>query len=418
MDCCKSIKKTPIVEALPIVVKTQRRGIQVSLAKVGFSSSSRKFFSTLQSQSIVKVSGTPQSGENISSRRRNQPIIAQTDTESRAHKYSGVGTPLEPKSPEGKFLSGILQNQRHLFHFAVSEQLDVLASQKNEALSHKKHIPGSIASLLHRRIAELKEKECQIAVEDVMYMSIVQKFSEIEVPMVPKLSSCVSNNKLEIWPSKCRDLESIHSFEVQKLIKEHIDTILRLRGKSSGKSGPTTTKIDRLHIGRIYAASILLGYFLKSACYRHHLESGLARSQDNFQPLGHDTYLPVAEIYPSGFRSLLTLDESTETQLTSLCQESLKCEMRHERLSSYVKGFDSETLQRCAKLKSKEAVNVIEKHTWALVGDEKIGEHDCDNDIVTTFPSLERLVMEAVTFGSFLWDVERLVDSKYELMEN
>ncbi|PIA35933.1 hypothetical protein AQUCO_03400077v1 [Aquilegia coerulea] len=412
MDCCRSsIKRTPIIEALPNVVKTQRRGTQVSLAKFGFSSYSRKFSSSLQSQGIVKVSCTSQSGRNISSRWKNQPIIAQTDAESRARKLSGVGTPLEPKSPEGKFVSGILQNQRHLFHFAVSEQLDELASQKKEAVSHKKLIPVSIASLLHRRIAEMKEKECQIAVEDVMYMSIVQKFSEIEVPMVPKLSSCISNNKLEIWPSKCRDLESIHNCEVQALVKEHIDTILRFRGKSCGKGGPTTTKIDRLLLGRIYAASILFGYFLKSACYRHHLESGLARSQEYFQPQGH-------ELYPSGFRSPLTLGESTETLRTSLCQESLKCEMRHESLSSYVKGFDSETLQRCAKLKSKEAVNVIEKHTWALVGGENIGEHDCEKDVVITFPSLERLVLEAFTFGSFLWDVERLVDSKYELVEN
>ncbi|PIA35937.1 hypothetical protein AQUCO_03400079v1 [Aquilegia coerulea] len=407
MDCCASI-----IEALPIVVKSQRRGAHFSLA---FSSSSRK--SILQSQNILKLFVTPESDRNISAKRRNQSlIVAIANAESRAYNFSGVGTPHEPSSPEGKFLSGILQNQRHLFRFALSEQLDELASNKKEAVSHEEQSSSSLETLLHR-IAEMKEKECQSAVEDVIYMSIVHKFSEIEVPMVPKLSSCISNNKLEIWPSKCRDLESVHSFEVQKLIREHLDTILRFRGKSSGKDGPTSTKIDRLHLGRIYAASIMYGYFLKSASFRHQLEAGLAQTQRNLQPLGHETYLPVAE-YPNGFTNLFTLDQSTETQLTSLRQESLNCEMRPERLSNYVKEFDSETLQRCAKLKSKEVVNVIEKHTWALFGDEDIDDLDCDNDIAITCLSLERLVLEAVTFGSFLWDVERSVDSVYGLKEN
>ncbi|KAF5198580.1 Uv-b-induced protein [Thalictrum thalictroides] len=412
MDCCASI-----VEALPIVVKSQRRGAHFSFTKLGFSCSSTK--PILQSQNILKLFVTPESGRNISARRRNLSlIVAIANAESRAHNFSGVGTPHEPSSPEGKFLSGILQNQRHLFRFALSEQLDELASNKKETVSHEEQSSSSMETLLHRRIAEMKEKECQIAVEDVMYMSIVHKFSEIEAPMVPKLSSCISNNKLEIWPSKCRDLESVHGFEVQKLIREHLDTIMRFRGKCSGKDGPTTTKLDSLHLGRIYAASIMYGYFLKSAGFRHKLESGLAPSHRNLQPLGHETCFPVAELYPNGFSSLFKHVQSTETQLTSLCQESLNCEMRPEKLSSYVKEFDSEMLQRCAKLKSKEAINVIEKHTWGLFGDEEMDDLDCDNDIYITFPSLERLVLEAVTFGSFLWDVERSVDSVYGLKEN
>ncbi|KAF9606193.1 hypothetical protein IFM89_023648 [Coptis chinensis] len=411
MDCCGSIKRTPIIEALPIGVKSQRRGAQVSLVNIGFSNSSRK--SNFHSQGILKVSG-----RSIYSRRSIRPlVVAVANAESREYKLSGVGTPLEPRSPEGLFLSGVLQNQRHLFPFAVSEQLNELASDRDSAVARKEQSSGSIESLLHRRIAEMKENECQVAIEDVMYMSIVHKFSEIKVPMVPKLSKCINDDRLEIWPSKCRELESFHSSEVQELIKEHLTTIMRLRGRYSTIVTSNTTKIDRLHLGRIYAASIVYGYFLKSACLRHELDTSIAYTHDNIQPLGHRNYLSVADLYPCGFNSIVTLGESTNTQATSLCQES-RSDTRHEKLSSYVMGMGSESLQRCAKLKSKEAVNLIEKHTWALFGDEKIGELDSGSDIVITFPSLERLVLEAVAFGSFLWDVERSVDSAYGLQEN
>jgi hypothetical protein len=60
---------------------------------------------------------------------------------------------------------------------------------------------------MNRRIAELKEQECQNAIEDIMYMLIVYKFFKIEVPMVPNLSKLISNRRLEIWPPRVTDLE-------------------------------------------------------------------------------------------------------------------------------------------------------------------------------------------------------------------
>jgi hypothetical protein len=45
---------------------------------------------------------------------------------------------------------------------------------------------------MNRRIAELKEQECQNAIEDIMYMLIVYNFFKIEVPIVPNLSKLIS----------------------------------------------------------------------------------------------------------------------------------------------------------------------------------------------------------------------------------
>lgn len=250
-------------------------------------------------------------------------------------------------------------------------------------------------------------------------MLIVHKFSEIEVPMVPRLSRCISDERLEIWPSKDRELESIHSFEVLEMVREHISTIVGWRGKSNITDNwtMTTTQIHRLQLGRVYAASIIYGYFLKSACLRHRLELSLAMTHQ-YLPLSHGIQRPLTEYQYHGLENLLVFPHSIETRSTSLCQGSGRHGRKHQKLRCYVMGFDPEMLQRCAKLKSQEAVNLIEKHSWALFGDEKMGALEDDEAIAVTSSSLKRLVLEAVAFGSFLWDVEGYVDTVYRLKEN
>jgi len=94
-------------------------------------------------------------------------------------------------------------------------------------------------------------------------------------------------------------------------------------------------------------------------------------------------------------------------------------------LRNYVMSFDGETLQRYATIRSKEAVSLIEKHTEALFGRPEIaialqGTIDSSKDelVKISFGGLKRLVLEAVTFGSFLWDVESYVDSRYHFVLN
>lgn len=267
-----------------------------------------------------------------------------------------------------------------------------------------------------RRIAQLKEYECQIAVEDVMYMLILYKFSEIRVPLVPKLSRCVYNRRLEIWPSKDWELESIHSFEVLEMIREHISTVIGLKANSSVTDYWATTEIQRLQLGRLYAASVLYGYFLKSAALRHNLDQCLALGPQDSH-LSHRTTLQVPESLPYGLANL-AFGHISNRQSTSSGKGLNRQELNDEKLKCYVIGFDAETLRRCAKLKSMEAVNLIEKHSCALFGDEKTGLLENDEVIMTSFSSLKRLVLEAVAFGCFLWDTEEYVNSVFKLKEN
>ncbi|KAK9911183.1 hypothetical protein M0R45_035104 [Rubus argutus] len=304
-------------------------------------------------------------------------------------EFKGHNSPLDPRSRSGKDLSSVLQNQPQLFHLAVTEELKQLANEREDALSRMNLSASSDEACLHRRIAQLKEQQCQIAVEDVMYLLIFYKFSEVKVPLVPKLSRCIYYDRLEILPAKDWELESIYSLEVLEMIREHVTSIIHLRANSSVTDNWALTKITPHMLGRQYVASILYGYFLKSVSLRHCLERSLfLESQD------------------------LHLSCRTRTALQEMCPHD-------GNLESYVMGFDPESRQRRAKLRSEEAVNLIINHCYALFGDDtEMSSLETDDVITTSFSSLKRLVLEAVAFGSFLWDTEESIDSVYKLKEN
>jgi hypothetical protein len=87
-------------------------------------------------------------------------------------------------------------------------------------------------------------------------------------------------------------------------------------------------------------------------------------------------------------------------------------------LKGYMMGFDPKTLQLCAKLRSCEASNLIEKHTWALFREDMEFLQENEEAVILDPSSLKRLLLEAVAFGSFLWDVEDYVDEIYKLSES
>ncbi|CAN0897983.1 UV-B-induced protein At3g17800, chloroplastic [Linum grandiflorum] len=297
---------------------------------------------------------------------------------SSSSSNTGLNIPIEPRSSTGKFLKNMFQNQRPLFHVAVSEELKLLAGERDAALDRL-------------RIAELKEHECQVAAEDVMYILIVHKFTEIRVPLVPKLIKCVHNGRLEILPAKDYELESIHTPDVLEMIKEHVSTMIGLRSDSSITDSSATTEIQKSELGQMYASSILYGYFLRSASVRHGLEPCLGEPEPEHHLVRRSRLR----------RCNLVLDRASELQRSRRYGVSLR---------SYVMGFDAESLQRCARLRSEEAMSLIERQSCGVFGDG-----DGDESIVASFSSLRRLVLEAAAFGRFLWDSEEYVDSKFKL---
>ncbi|CAA2989997.1 Hypothetical predicted protein [Olea europaea subsp. europaea] len=267
-----------------------------------------------------------------------------------------------------------------------------------------------------RRIAELKKHECQTAVEDVMYMLIFYKFTDIGVHLIPRLSKCIYNGRLEIYPSKDWELESIHNFDVLEMVKEHITAVVGKKANSNVTDSWARTEILRLRLCRLYAASIFYGYFLKSALLRYHLERDLDLTNLDF---GTDAYcqFPLSEMLSLG-SNYIAFGRISSPRSTSIGQVSCSLCKKYEKLMCYVMGFDPETLQMCMKPKSKEAVNLIERHSFALFGDENTGLLETNDLISTSYASLKRFVLEAVAFGSFLWDAEESVNAVYKLEEN
>ncbi|KAJ7961611.1 UV-B-induced protein, chloroplastic [Quillaja saponaria] len=345
---------------------------------------------------------------------RHRPLSVVASAGASHCEFSSLNSPLEPRSLAGKFLSSVLQNHRQLFHVAVTEELKLLADDREAAVARMVLSIGSDEACLHRRIAQLKEHQCEIAVQDVMYMLIFYKFSEIKVPLVPRLSRCIYNARLEIWPSKDWALESIHNLEVLEMIREHIYAVIGLRANSSVTDGWATTKIRQSLVGQIYVASILYGYFLKSVSLRHHLEKSLYLTNHDLQ-LGHRTPLDFQDMSSYGFKNLLFGHISNKR---SVGQGPVSEGEKYESLKFYVMSLHPESLQGCAKLRSKEAVKLVESHSCALFGKGESGSFETDDFILTSFSSLKRLVLEAIAFGSFLWETEDYIDNVYKLKEN
>lgn len=303
----------------------------------------------------------------------------------------------------------MIQNDPKLFYDAVSVELNRVVEDRDAAFARVSLSLGSPEAELHRRIAKLKEVECQLEVEDVLYMIILYKFSEIRVPMVPSLSKCIYNGRLEIIPSKDWELESIHSVEVLEMVREHMTVAFGWKASSSVTINWSTIKVPRVHLSQVYARSILYGYFLKSASLRFQLEHNLPQA---YQNASFGSWTPL----PSGFEDAV-LGEMATPRSTALSQVSRRPEKMDAKLRSYVTGFDPETKEVCAKLKSEEAFKLIDKHCSALFGGDKANDSTNNEMILTSLSSLKRLVLEAVAFGCFLWDAEQCVNGIYKLKD-
>lgn len=271
--------------------------------------------------------------------------------------------------------------------------------------------------LLHgRRIAEVKEKERRKALEEIIYCLIVLKFLDSDISMIPKITATSDPaGRVDFWPNQEQKLEAVHSPEAFEMIQSHLSLVLGDR-----MVGPLDSIIQssKIKLGKLYAASIMYGYFLRRVDERFQLErtmktlpKGLPEDEANFDDPAPANPLwdpdSLIRIYPDSDGDGL-MDEGDGGSY---------------RLRSYVMYLDAETLQRYATIRSKEAISLIEKQTQALFGRPDIrlaedGTIDTSNDeiVAVTFSGLTMLVLEAVAFGSFLWDTESYVESRYRFL--
>ncbi|KAF7813485.1 UV-B-induced protein [Senna tora] len=318
--------------------------------------------------------------------------------------------PLQLESPIGQFLSQILISHPHLVPAAVEQQLQQLQTDR-DADKQKEEEPSAAGTdlVLYRRIAEVKANERRKALEEILYALVVQKFMDANVSLIPSITPDPSG-RVDSWPSEDEKLERFHSPEAYEMIQNHLTLIL---GNRVGDPS-SVAQISKLRVGQVYAASVMYGYFLKRVDQRFQLEKTMkslpTTEENDVQQVIMDDRRPNNGEHPSQAMS--------HPEVTTMPGGA-------SRLRSYVMSFDGETLQRYATIRSREAVSIIEKHTEALFGRPEIvitpdGAIDSskDENIKISFGGLKSLVLEAVTFGSFLWDVESFVDSRYHFVLN
>ncbi|CAL1369409.1 unnamed protein product [Linum trigynum] len=417
-----------------VVVQSSGVGYSTQSAyvgRLGFLSASGPDFVRVPSSSARQFSsglGLKSGRRRVSLRSRRCSIVRASTSSSPPQPDSTDGSissiaPLQLESPVGQFLSQILLSHPHLVPAAVEQQLEQLQTDHDSEKQNDDPSAAGTDLVLYRRIAEVKANERRKTLEEILYALIVQKFMDANVSLVPTLAppSSDPSGQVDSWPTEEeKKLQQLHSDEAYEMILNHLSLIL---GNRLGESS-AVAEISKLRVGQVYAASVMYGYFLKRVDQRFQLEKTmkvlLNHQQDavehDVKTSGTDgSYEAVGshpEAAPSGWAG-------------GISPGGFGSGIKPSRLRSYVMGFDGETLQSYATIRSKEAVTLIEKHTEALFGRPEImitpeGTTDTSKDEVVkiSFAGLKRLVLEAVTFGSFLWDAEGYVDSRYRLVMN
>lgn len=269
----------------------------------------------------------------------------------------------------------------------------------------------------------MKEKDRQKILEEIMYCWIVHKFVDKEILMIPKISSTSDpSGRVDFWPNQEMKLESVHSAEALEMIQNHVALVLGDRVVGPLQS---VVQISKIKLGKLYAASIMYGYFLKRVDERFQLERSMNTLPEGFkeqQSSFADPSVPQSPFWDPD--SLIRIQPDYDMEDEGLMGGGGGDDKMY-RLRSYVMYLDAETLQRYATIRSKEAISLIEKQTQALFGrpDIKVSEDGslgASNDEVVnvTFSGLTMLVLEAVAFGSFLWDAENYVESRYQFLKS
>lgn len=361
-------------------------------------------------------------------RRRRRSFVVRAATSSSSspdpdssHKIA----PLQFQSPIGQFLSQILINHPHLVPAAVDQQLLQLQSDRDAAHHQQNQDPSPTTStdlVLYRRIAEVKANERRTALEEILYTLVVQKFMDANISLIPSITPDATG-RVDSWSNEDGKLEQLHSNEAYEMIQNHLALIL---GNRAGDLS-SVAQISKLRIGQVYAASVMYGYFLKRVDQRFQLEKSMkvltsAPDDSSIHQTIVDDARPGSEVDTS---QVTSHPEVSTWPGGDVSPGGFGYGIKPTRLRNYVMSFDGDTLQRYATIRSKEAVSIIEKHTEALFGRpgmvitrEGAIDYSKDETIKISFGGLRRLVLEAVTFGCFLWDVESYVDSRYHFVLN
>ena len=162
----------------------------------------------------------------------------------------------------------------HLFRAAVDAELSRISAEREAA---EKALPAppppaadgppSSSLVLYQRMERLRRGEQALSVQDLMYASVLERFLELGVAMLPRLQD--APDVLEAHADLVALTEGVHSREALDLVKEHVRGVL---GPASTAFSNAVVRMSRLQAAQVYAASVLFGYFLRKVDARFQLE--------------------------------------------------------------------------------------------------------------------------------------------------
>ncbi|KAJ7514024.1 hypothetical protein O6H91_23G022900 [Diphasiastrum complanatum] len=337
--------------------------------------------------------------------------------------FSTSIAPLKLESPAGQYLVSMLQSNPHLFYSAVDHELEQLAAEENVALQELPKVSGHLLTL-YRKIADVKARERCMVLKELMYALVVQKFVETGIALTPSLSNKDVLANIGSPPDE-KQLEMIHSSEALEMIKDHLYSVIEGKeGISLKHDGGTMVKISRFRVGQLYASSIVYGYFIRRVDQRFqlerrmkHLASGLNQRHEVDDAIQKSRYGGDGEA--RGSNEIFVSSGLNRFKGTSGLQSDGELNAKLRKLKAYVSSFDPQTLDQYATLRYRETLDVIEKQAEALFGrpdlEVELDPFGQKANIHLTSLQLKLLVLEAVAFGSFLWDVESIVESQCTL---
>uniref|UniRef100_A0A1J3FSY1 UV-B-induced protein, chloroplastic n=1 Tax=Noccaea caerulescens TaxID=107243 RepID=A0A1J3FSY1_NOCCA len=361
----------------------------------------------------------PKLGSSSSENGRGRGVMTvRASGKEDSHESFAPIAPVELESPVGQLLEQILRTHPHLLHITVDQQLEKLASE-NESLKSESSLSQDVLS---KRISEVRDKEKRKTLAEIIYCLVVQRFVEKEISMIPQIKSTSDPvGRVDLWPNQEEKLEVIHSSEAFEMIQSHLSSVLGDRTAVGPLS--SIVQISKIKLGKLYAASVMYGYFLRRIDQRYQLERTMNTLPKRPEKT-RERFEEPSPPYPLWDPDSLIRIQPEEYDPDEYAMERNQDESSSYGLRSYVTYLDSDTLQRYATIRSKEAMSLIEKQTQALFGRPDIriledGKLDTSNDEVLSlsFSGLAMLVLEAVTFGSFLWDAESYVESKYHFLK-
>ncbi|KAG2445949.1 hypothetical protein HXX76_000552 [Chlamydomonas incerta] len=315
-----------------------------------------------------------------------------------------------------------LRMEPHLFRTAVDTELAKLRDEKRERAAKEQQLAASSDSTelaLYKRMEEVRSREVRSTLEDLMYVSILEKFLLLGVDMLPRMDGFVDppNTNLKALT------EGIHSREALELVREHL---LQIMGPTASAYSTAYVKMSKFQMAQVYAASVMFGYFLRRVDERFQLEKAagtLPLSKEDAVARLERLFAAAESVedsdnpdYAEGDATTVDLDSPAPAapSLSSLDDDPTTWGLRDSArrasgagasssgasaaagasggssplqggggggggkpakaksaLRRYVESFDQNTMVETARIVSVEGAALVERQTSALLGDIK-----------------------------------------------